>query len=81
MKFILKRAKRSTPKRVVFADAENLKVLESCSTSQKMKASAIPILLGNVDKIHSIIAKHNHLDLCKDVQIIDTRSPKKPKNA
>ena len=72
MKFVIKRAKRS-PKRVVFADAENLKVLKAVQEVVD-EGFAIPILLGNADKIHSIIDEHN-LEL-KEVEIIDTRSEK-----
>jgi malate dehydrogenase (oxaloacetate-decarboxylating)(NADP+) len=71
MKYIVNRAKRS-PKRVVFADAENLKVLKAVQQS-KDERICTPILLGDVKKIKGIIATHN-LDLC-DVEIIDTRSP------
>ncbi|PWK28470.1 malate dehydrogenase (oxaloacetate-decarboxylating)(NADP+) [Arcicella aurantiaca] len=71
MKYIVNRAKRS-PKRVVFADAENLKVLKAVQQS-KDERICIPILLGDVQKIKGII-ETNNLDLC-DVEIIDTRSP------
>jgi malate dehydrogenase (oxaloacetate-decarboxylating)(NADP+) len=71
MKYIVNRAKRS-PKRVVFADAENLKVLKAVQQS-KDEGICIPILLGDAAKINSII-ETNNLDLC-DVEIIDTRSP------
>ncbi|MEA5458789.1 NADP-dependent malic enzyme [Arcicella sp. LKC2W] len=71
MKYIVNRAKRS-PKRVVFADAENLKVLKAVQQS-KDEGICIPILLGDVQKIKGII-ETNSLDLA-DVEIIDTRSP------
>lgn len=71
MKYIVNRAKRS-PKRVVFADAENLKVLKSVQQS-KDEGICVPILLGDIKKIKGIIATNN-LDL-NDVEIIDTRSP------
>ncbi|MES2516781.1 MAG: NADP-dependent malic enzyme [Bacteroidota bacterium] len=71
MKYIVNRAKRS-PKRVVFADAENLKVLKAVQQS-KDEGICIPILLGDVQKIKGII-ETNSLDL-SDVEIIDTRSP------
>lgn len=71
MKFVIKRAKRN-PKRVVFADAENLKVLKAVQEVVD-EGFAIPILLGNEEKIHSIISQNN-LDL-RDVEIIDTRAP------
>ncbi|MDI9878497.1 NADP-dependent malic enzyme [Flectobacillus longus] len=71
MRYIINRAKR-TPKRVVFADAENLKVLKAVQQA-KDEGICIPILLGNVQKIQGIIEEHN-LEL-GDVRIIDTRDP------
>ena len=71
MKYIVNRAKRS-PKRVVFADAENLKVLKAVQQS-KDEGICTPILLGDIKKIKGIIASHS-LDL-GDVEIVDTRSP------
>ena len=64
-------AKRN-PKRVVFAEAENYKILKA---AQELKDEniAIPILLGNKEVIDSII-KENNLDLGK-VEIIDIASP------
>ena len=70
MKYIFNRAKRA-PKRVVFADAENLKVLKSVQQS-KDEGICIPILLGDKNKIKRII-QENNLDL-NEVQIIDTRA-------
>lgn len=69
-KYIINRAKRS-PKRVVFADAENLKVLKAVQQS-KDEGICIPILLGDAVKIRSII-RTNNLEI-NDIQIIDTRS-------
>lgn len=71
MKYIFNKAKRS-PKRVVFADAENLKVLKSVQQS-KDEGICVPILLGDKEKIRRII-RENNLDL-HEVQIIDTRAP------
>ncbi|MEA5141930.1 NADP-dependent malic enzyme [Arcicella rigui] len=70
MKYIFNRAKRA-PKRVVFADAENLKVLKSVQQS-KDEGICIPILLGDKNKIRRII-EENNLEL-NEVQIIDTRA-------
>ncbi len=70
MKYIFNRAKRA-PKRVVFADAENLKVLKSVQQS-KDEGICIPILLGDKNKIRGII-EENNLDL-NEIQIIDTRA-------
>ncbi len=71
MRYIINRAKRA-PKRVVFADAENLKVLKAVQQSRD-EGICQPILLGDVNKIKRIIGENN-LDLC-DVKIIDTRDP------
>jgi malate dehydrogenase (oxaloacetate-decarboxylating)(NADP+) len=60
MKFILKRAK-SKPKRILFADAENLKVLKAVREVLD-EGIAKPILLGSREKIQAI-CKENHLDL------------------
>lgn len=60
MKFILKRAK-SKPKRILFADAENLKVLKAVREVLD-EGIAKPILLGSRAKIMSI-CDENHLDL------------------
>lgn len=70
MKYIINRAKR-LPKRVVFADAENLKVLKAVQQS-KDEGICIPILLGDAVKIRSLI-RTNNLEI-NDVEIIDTRS-------
>ena len=68
---ILTQAK-TNPKRVVFADAENLKVLKA---AQQVRDDGIahPILLGNADKIQELI-RENSLDLGQ-IPIIDPRSP------
>jgi malate dehydrogenase (oxaloacetate-decarboxylating)(NADP+) len=69
-KYIINRAKRN-PKRVVFADAENLKVLKAVQQS-KDEGICVPILLGDAVKIKEII-ESNNLEI-NDVEIIDTRS-------
>jgi len=63
---------RKDPKRVVFADAENVQVLKA---AQQVRDEGIarPILLGKVEKIRAII-KANKLDL-GDIPIIDPGSP------
>lgn len=68
---ILNKAK-SNPKRVVFADAENLKVLKAAQQVRD-EGIAFPILLGEVDRIRALITE-NHLDL-GNVPILDPRSP------
>ncbi len=69
---ITNRAKQD-PKRVVFAEAENIKILKAAQIA-KDDGIAIPILLGNEEKIRSMIA-NNNLDL-GDVEIIDPKSEK-----
>jgi len=71
VKVIVNKAKRD-PKRVVFAEADNYKILKAAQIVREDKI-AIPILLGDKTKINQII-KDNKLDL-KGVQIIDTWSP------
>ena len=62
---------RTNPKRVVFADAENLKVLKA---AQQVRDSGIahPILLGEQEMIQNMITQ-NSLDLA-DIPIIDPRA-------
>jgi len=69
---------RRAPKRVVFADAENLTVLKAI---QQVRDEGIcqPILLGDIPAIEKII-RDNGLDL-KDINIIDTRQPQDPEMA
>ena len=69
-KYIINRAKRN-PKRVVFADAENLKVLKAVQQA-KDEGICVPILLGDGVKIRSII-RTNNLEI-NDIEIIDTRA-------
>jgi len=64
------KAKRN-PKRVVFAEGENFKVLKAAQTVLQ-EGIAQPILLGDKDEIKQII-RENELDL-EDVPIIDWRS-------
>ncbi|GAB3255257.1 NADP-dependent malic enzyme [Larkinella harenae] len=68
---ILNKAK-SNPKRVVFADAENLKVLKAAQQVRD-EGIAFPILLGEVARIRSLITENN-LDL-GNVPILDPRAP------
>lgn len=66
---IITKARRS-PKRVVFAEADNFKILKAAQIVRD-EGIAIPILLGNKTKIENIIAEHA-LDL-EDIDIIDPR--------
>lgn len=70
LRFVTNKAKHD-PKRVVFAEAENLKVLKAAQIA-KDEGIAIPILLGETEKIESLI-KENGLQL-DDVDIVDPRS-------
>lgn len=64
---VITRAKKD-PKRVVFAEADNVKILKAAQLLWTEKV-ATPILLGNREKIDKII-EENGLDLT-DVAIID----------
>lgn len=61
---------KGNPKRVVFAEADNYKILKAAQIV-KDEGIAFPILLGNIEKIKNLIKEHN-LDL-SDVKIIDPR--------
>jgi malate dehydrogenase (oxaloacetate-decarboxylating)(NADP+) len=66
---VIDRAKKS-PKRVVFAEADNPKILKAAQVVQDEKI-AIPILLGNRREIERLIKEHKlELDECT---IIDPR--------
>ncbi len=70
LRFIINKAKQN-PKRVVFAEAENIKILKAAQIAHD-EGIAIPILLGNEEKIRSLIAENNlHLE---GAQIIDPKS-------
>lgn len=64
---VVTRAKKD-PKRVVFAEADNIKILKAAQVLRDEKV-AIPILLGRKEIINSLIVEHN-LDL-SGVKIID----------
>lgn len=70
LRFVINKAKQN-PKRVVFAEAENLKVLKAAQIV-KDEGIATPILLGEERKIKELIEKHG-LSL-SDVEILDPRS-------
>ncbi|MBM3168968.1 MAG: NADP-dependent malic enzyme [Bacteroidetes bacterium] len=67
MSVVIGRAKKE-PKRVVFGEADNLKILKAVQLIRDEKI-AIPILLGNREKILSLI-EENSLDL-QGVSMID----------
>jgi malate dehydrogenase (oxaloacetate-decarboxylating)(NADP+) len=62
---------RKDPKRLVFAEADNLKILKAASIVYD-EGIAYPILLGDPIKIRKI-AEENNLDLM-DIPIVDPRS-------
>lgn len=70
LRWAINKAKQN-PKRVVFAEAENLKVLKAAQIV-KDEGIATPILLGNEKRILEIIKEHK-LQLA-DVEIMDPRS-------
>lgn len=69
IRIITNKAKQN-PQRVVFAEADNYKILKAAQIV-KDEGIAKPILLGNRDRINKLI-KENNLDL-KEVPIIDPR--------
>lgn len=62
---------QQNPKRVVFAEADNIKILKAAQTSSD-EGIAYPILLGNKEVICKLIEEYN-LDF-NDVTIIDPKS-------
>jgi malate dehydrogenase (oxaloacetate-decarboxylating)(NADP+) len=70
LRFVINKAKQH-PKRVVFAEAENLKILKAVQIV-KDEGIAEPVLLGNEQKIKKLIQEHN-LQI-SDVTIIDPKS-------
>jgi malate dehydrogenase (oxaloacetate-decarboxylating)(NADP+) len=63
---------QQNPKRLVFAEAENFKMLKAIQTIVNERI-AKPVLLGDRERIISMIQKH-HLDL-ESVEIIDQTDP------
>ncbi|PWS31109.1 NADP-dependent malic enzyme [Pedobacter paludis] len=76
MRAITTKAK-SDPKRVVFAEADNYKILKAAQIV-KDEGIAIPILLGNKDKIQTIIDEHA-LELEGALIIDQMQEPEKTK--
>ncbi len=73
MSQVISKAKKN-PKRVVFAEAEDQKILKAAQIIQDEQI-AIPILLGDKNKINSLIKEH-HLEL-SSCAIIDPYKEKK----
>lgn len=69
---VIQNKARANPKRVVFADAENVKVLKAAQQVLD-EGIAFPILLGDVALIRTLI-EQNNLDL-GTTTIIDPRAP------
>lgn len=65
---VIRSKAQSNPKRVVYADAENYKILKSAQTVIQL-GIAEPVLLGNKQKIKKLI-RENNLDL-EEIIIID----------
>ena len=70
LRIIANKAKRD-PKRIVFAEADNAKILKAASAIYD-DGIAYPILLGNEKKINTI-AEENNIDIT-DLPIIDPRN-------
>lgn len=68
---VLNNTARKDPRRVVFAEADNVKVLKAAQIV-KDEGIAHPILLGNEKRIRQLLSENN-IDL-KEVPIIDPRS-------
>lgn len=68
---VIRSKAQSNPKRVVYADAENFKILKSAQTVIQL-GIAEPVLLGNKQKIKKLI-RENNLDL-EEITIIDPLS-------
>jgi malate dehydrogenase (oxaloacetate-decarboxylating)(NADP+) len=62
---------QSNPKRVVFAEADNIKILKAAQTAYE-DGVAFPILLGKKDKIEKLIDEYS-IEFA-EVQIIDPKS-------
>ena len=70
LRYVINKAKQN-PKRVVFSEAENIKILKAAQIAHD-EGIAIPILLGNEERIRNLIRDNGlHLD---GVEIIDPKS-------
>jgi malate dehydrogenase (oxaloacetate-decarboxylating)(NADP+) len=65
---------KQNPKKVVFAEADNYKILKAAQIVAD-EGIATPILLGDEEKIKALILEHN-LELGENIVIIDPRSSK-----
>lgn len=71
IRIITEKAKRN-PKRVVFPEGDNVKILKAAQTAYE-EGVAFPILLGKKAVIEGLIEEYN-MDLGNDVLIIDPKS-------
>lgn len=71
IRIITEKAKRN-PKRVVFPEGDNVKILKAAQTAYE-EGVAFPILLGKKAVIEGLIEEYN-MDLGNDVMIIDPKS-------
>ncbi len=62
---------RKDPKKVVFAEADNIKILKAAQIVEE-EGIAFPILLGNKEKIHQLL-EENNLEF-QNLNIIDPRA-------
>ncbi len=72
MKNIISRAKQN-PKRVVFAEADQLDVLKAAQIVYE-EGIGIPILLGNKEVIHELMEEISFDDNGKEILVIDPKS-------
>ncbi len=72
---VITKAKKN-PKRVVFADAENVSVLKAAQLVIE-EGIAFPILLGNKAKIQALLLE-NRIELPEDILVIDPMNPANP---
>ncbi len=68
MRFVIKKA-RKAPKKIVYPEGENIKILQACQIILDEKI-ATPILLGNKEVIGNMIKEHNLAGL-DGINIID----------
>ncbi len=66
---------KQQPKRVVFADAENISVLKAVQVAMD-EGIAYPILLGNVEKVRNLAEEHSIT--LNGIPIIDPKNPATP---
>ncbi|MCT4562177.1 MAG: NADP-dependent malic enzyme [Crocinitomicaceae bacterium] len=69
---VLTEKAQNNPKRVVFAEADNIKILKAAQTAQD-EGIATPILLGNRAKIENLIQEYA-FDFGENVNIVDPKS-------